>query len=78
MDDVINLVFGFDDCAPNQQTALIQQQKIIDWFRLTVMEKLTLTAAEADKLIDISHCTRPDLKSIEARTAPPYIRSGLL
>ena len=67
MDDVINLVFDFDDCAPNQQTAQIQQQKIIDWFKLTVMEKLKLSATEADKLIAISHCTRPDPKSIQAR-----------
>ena len=29
MDDVINLVFDFDDCAPNQQTAQIHKKKEI-------------------------------------------------
>ena len=65
-EDVVNLVFDFDDTAPNHQAAMTQQQNIIDWFKQTVMEKLKLTAAKADELIAISHCTRPDPKSYQA------------
>ena len=66
LEDVINLVFDFDDKAPNHQAAMTQQQQIIDWFKETVMEKLELTADKADELIAISHCTRPDSKSHQA------------
>ena len=67
LDDVINLLFDFDDLAPDMKSAQQQETRIREWFMDTVREKLGIDSAEATDLVAISSCTRPDPSSIEKK-----------